>query len=296
MAQNDKNATKTKSDYTQGKRLARAKVKRPETEEERKKKEADRKKTIRNVAVSIFAVILVLSMMIPSLASIVAGARQARNSKATQEVTSEQIDEMYSSSVEELEAALAENPKDLETLNSLGNQYMSWGYMLGAYVSDETSAERSVEMLTKAKDYYDQYLAIEASPDVSVDRALCLLYTGDTEGAQTSLEAVVKDTPDCASAWANLGLIYETTNPDAAAMAYQRALDVDPEDTYQVASFAQSRLDALNEAANAEAATDGEAITVDVSDEGGEAAESTEGAESAAETSGSQTEASGKSN
>ena len=52
-----------KKTTTQPKRLARAKVRRPETPEEIAKTKADRKKAIRNVASSAFAVLLVLSMM-----------------------------------------------------------------------------------------------------------------------------------------------------------------------------------------------------------------------------------------
>lgn len=268
-----------KKTNTQPKRLARAKVRRPETPEEVAKTKADRKKAIRNVAISAFAVLLVLSMMVPSLASIVSGARnakavsEAQDAITTGQVTAEQIDAMYGSGVDELEKTLSESPNDLDTLMQLGNQYLNWGYAAGAYVADDGAAEHSAELFAKAQEYFDRYLAIEDNADVKVNRALCDLYSGNITAAQEGLEAIVADDPECASAWANLGMIYEMTNPDAAALAYERAIAADPDDATGAKSYAQARLDALNgvteeteatdEAAESEEATDAEAETTD---------------------------------
>lgn len=268
----------------QPKRLARAKVRRPETPEEVEKRKSDRKKTIRNVAVSAFAILLVLSMMIPSLASIVSGARnakavsEAQNAITSGEVTSEQIDAIYGAGIEELEQTLNDSPNDLDTLLQLGNQYLSWGYAAGAYISDDSAAEHSAELFTKAQEYFDRYLAIEDDADVKVNRALCDLYAGDITAAQEALEAIVAEDAECASAWANLGMIYELTNPDAAALAYERAIAADPDDEGGAKSYAQSRLDALNgveeesettdESAEAEVTADAEAeVTADAETE-----------------------------
>ena len=68
-------------------------------------------------------------------------------------------------------------------------------------------------------------------------------------------------------------MIYERTNPDAAALAYERAIAADPDDEGGAKSYAQSRLDALNgveeeseatdESADAEATADAETETTD---------------------------------
>lgn len=229
------------------KRLARAKIKRPETPEEVQKRKSDRNKTIRNIAVSVFAVLLVLSMMVPSLAAIVTNARQAKAVSQGQEVTSETIDAVYQASAEEAEAALAENPEDKELILDAANSYFGWGYAVGAYATDESAAAHSQELLGKAQGLYDQYLTQEDSSDVAVNRALCLLYSGDTTSAQEALEAIVEKDPDSASAWANLGMIYEMTNPDEAAAAYERAVAADPDDEAGAKSFAQGRLDSLSQ-------------------------------------------------
>ena len=276
MAKEEQNKT------TQPKRLARAKIRRPETPEEVEKRKADRKKTVRNIAVSVFAVILVLSMMVPSLAAIVMNARQAKAVSQAQsgEVTSETIDAAYQTQAEEAEAALAASPDDAEAMLNAANNYFGWGYAVGAYATDENAATHSVELLGKARDLYDQYLAKEDSSDAAVNRALCLLYMGDVTGAQESLEAIVEKDAECASAWANLAMIYETTDPEAATAAYEKAIAADPDDAAGAKSFAQSRLDAMEaveEASSAEATPEAEADAEGTTAEGAEDAQAAEG-------------------
>ncbi|MBR1828708.1 MAG: tetratricopeptide repeat protein [Atopobiaceae bacterium] len=251
----DKEEQKT----TQPKRLARAKIKRPETPEEVAKRKEDRKKTLRNIAVSAFAVILVLSMMVPSLAAIVSGARQAKAVSQAQsgEVTSETIDAVYQAQAEEDEAALAASPNDKDAILAVANDYFGWGYAVGAYATDENAVAHSAELLDKAQGLYDQYLAQEESSDAEVNRALCMLYKGDATGAQEALESVVEKDANCASAWANLGMIYEMSDPDKATAAYESAIAADPDDEAGAKTFAQGRLDAI--AAAADASTEGEA-------------------------------------
>ena len=242
----------------QPKRLARAKIRRPETPEEVAKRKEDRKKTVRNIAVSAFAVILVLSMMVPSLAAIVSNARQAKVvSQAQQsEITSETIDAVYQQQAEEADAALAASPDDKDAILSAANINFNWGYSVGAYATDEGAASHSTELLDKAQGLYDQYLALEESSDAEVNRALCMLYKGDVTSAQEALESVVDKDAECAGAWANLGMIYEMTNPDAAASAYEHAIAADPDDAAGAKTFAQGRLDALT--APAETSAEGE--------------------------------------
>ena len=267
MAKNKNEETNQDQDFKasgQHKRLANAKVSRPEDEKEepkKKKSKKERKETARNVAITVFAVLLVLSMMVPSLATIVSNARNAQSASQTNAITGEQIDEMYQSNVSELEAALEKDPKDLESLRELGNTYMTWAYATMYYFPDETSDQRASDYFNKSRDAFDRYLAIEDSSDVKVERALCDLYSGNVETAQETIEGVVEEDPNCANGWLNLGMIYESTNPDAAAMAYERAIAADPDDEAQVKSMAQERLDALNSTSTTEATTDATAET-----------------------------------
>ena len=86
---------------------------------------------------------------------------------------------------------------------------------------------------------------------MAVNRALAQLYMGDVTAAQASLEGVVASYPQNAEAWANLGMIYELTNPDGAAVAYERAIAADPDDETGAKSYAEGRLEAIEEAAAA---------------------------------------------
>lgn len=277
MAQDTQN---TQSN-TQPKRLARAKVRRPEVEAAKTK--ADRKKTIRNIAVTSFAVLLILSMMVPYLATIVSSLRnataasQAQNVLNSDNITSDQVDAMYSAGVDELEKTLAQSPNDLETIKNLGNQYMSWAYMMSSYATDEAAPERAAELFTKAQETFDRYLAIESDNDIKVNRAMCDLYRGNIAEAQQALEAVVGEDAECASAWANLGMIYELTNPDAAALAYERAIAADPDDALGAKSYAESRLEALKNASEEATVTEDSEATTD--DAAATDAEAPEGAE-----------------
>jgi len=268
---------------TQGKRLARAKIKRTTPEQDAAKTKEDRKKTMRNIAISAFAVILVLSMMIPSFAAIVSGARAANSNSEPVTITAEQIDESYAETVAELEASLENDPQNAETLASLGSQYMAWGYMLAAYVTDGSGATASPEKLQTALDYYDQSLAVEDNVEVRIDRANCLQLTGDLDGAIAEMRAIVAADPSRADAWAYLGSMLESSDTAAAIEAYNNAVAADPDGAYDMTEFATSRLATLtgegDDAAAAEgdqaaaegeqAATDAEATeTTDTTDEG----------------------------
>ena len=225
MAQEEKRPSST-----QPKRLARAKIKRSETpltEEERK---AERKKKLRNIVVGAFAVILALGMMVPSLTYIVGGMRQSKaNSEARElanalsegeEVSSEQVDALYAEAASSYEATLESQPDDTEALQQLGNLYLTWGSAVNYYATDEGASDHAAELYAKAQGVYDRYLAIEDSSDVRVNRALCSLYSGQISDAQTQLEAIVADDPECSSAWANLGMVYDWFDPEAALAAY----------------------------------------------------------------------------
>lgn len=265
MAQEEKRPSST-----QPKRLARAKIKRPETpltEEERK---AERKKKLRNIVVAAFAVILAIGMMVPSLTYIVGGMRQSKaNSEARElanalsegeEVSSEQVDALYAEAASSYEATLESQPDDTEALQQLGNLYLTWGSAVNYYATDEGASDHAAELYAKAQGVYDRYLAIEDSSDVRVNRALCSLYSGQISDAQTQLEAIVADDPECSSAWANLGMVYDWFDPEAALAAYQQAVSTDPDGQYSSTAYAQSRIEALTatdeEAAEGEEAAD----------------------------------------
>lgn len=287
------------------KRLARAKIKPSdegiksskgrtapaEQEMTKTQQKKARQQKIMAVAVGIFAVIMALSMMLPSLSYIFgnseeqqaaqqaqeeaeAAAKEAEEAESAEEEAEEltgmdAVDKAYKAVIDPLEEKLKDNPEDLATLLHLGKDYMAWGYDAGSYATDEAGYEHLNELFVKAMDYYDRYLEINDSPAVKSDRAMCQLYTGDLEGAVSALEQVAKD-ENYGPAWADLGMIREIYQSDAdgAKEAYQAAIDADPDDEYGSKSYANRRLaamvasqnngeleDAATEAAEGEAAT-----------------------------------------
>jgi len=284
---------------TAKKRLARAKIKPTENgiksskgrqvqEEEQlsKRQQAkERKKKITAVAIGVFAVIMALSMMLPSLTYIfgnndqpVQEEQEADQDAQTETEDSEEtetltgvdlVDSNYAAVVDPLEAKLAENPKDLATLLSLGNNYMSWASEASAYAADDAGTAHVNELYQQAIDYFDQYLKLNDSAVVKANRAMCLFYSGDADAALKALQKLTKEAPDYGPAWANIGLIREYQGDlDAAKEAYQKAIEADPNDEYGAKSYANRRLAAMA-AQNGEGLTDETAESANGSGAGG---------------------------
>lgn len=285
------------------KRLARAKIKptdegiksakgrkveTPQVTKTQQKK--DFQKKITAIAIGIFAVIMALSMTLPSLSYIFgnsdeqqaaqqaqeeaeAAAKEEEEATAEEEEEEEQptgvdaVDAAYKAVIDPLEAKLKENPKDLATLLHLGKDYMAWGYEAGSYGSADDGYKHMNELFEKATDYFDQYLALNDSASVKCDRAMCQLYTGDLNGALEALGKVAED-ENYGPAWANIGMIRELyqSDSDGAKEAYQKAIEADPDDEYGSKSYANRRLAAMVASKN-----NGE-----IEDAATEAAESTE--------------------
>ena len=282
----------------QSKRLARAKVKPAETKAKGKpadgkagkkaakrsaaQAKADRKKRFTTIIIVVFAIIMALSMMLPSLSSIFTSTDSTSSTSEEQDAstsdtsssdssssttsTMDSIDQQYESTVSSLEKELEDDPENLATLLNLGNDYMSWGYTASQYASTDDENAHVDELLDKAISYYDQYLELNDSDVVKVDRALCTYYKGDVDEAQAELEQITTDSPDCAIAWANLGMVYESNGADySAKKAYEKAEETDPDDEYGAKSYAEERLDALQSEANSTTTT---STTSDSSSEG----------------------------
>lgn len=272
---------------TAKKRLARAKIKptengiksskgrKVEEEEQLSKRQQakERRKKITGIAIGVFAVIMALSMMLPSLTYIFgnnSGQTEQQEQEAQQQEEQAQsedgeetetltgidlVDSNYAAVVDPLEAKLAENPKDLATLLSLGNNYMSWASEASGYAADDAASAHVNELYQQAIDYFDQYLKLNDSAVVKANRAMCLLYSGDADAALAALQKLTEEAPDYGPAWANIGLIREYQgDQEAAKEAYQKAIDADPNDEYGAKSYANRRLAAM-------AAQTGEGLT-----------------------------------
>ena len=276
---------------TQNKRLARAKIKssdngiksskgRAGVEERAKEMEAAeekkaRKNKITAIAIGAFAVIMALSMMLPSLTYIFGNNNQqveqetakeaepaeSEDTQAEEEATEqtatgiEAVDANYKAVVDPLEAKLKKKPDDLATILNLGNDYMAWASEASVYATDDESATHVNDLFNQAIKYFDQYLELNDSSVVKTSRAMCYYSTGDTDTALSELEALTESAPDYGPAWADIGVIYESQgDQEAAKEAYNKAIEADPDNEYGANSFANRRLAAM-------AASQGEGLT-----------------------------------
>lgn len=239
----------------------------------RERREA-RKRRVTAIVVGAFAVLMALSMMLPSLAAIFSPASSSKAADASQSQASsdsssqdqssgdsttdsaatgiDAVNARYQKDVDELKARLDSDPKGLATLLNLGNDYMSWAYASSSYATSDDQKAQVAELWKSAISYYDQYLEQKDSNAVRVNRALCQLYSGDADAARAALEELTAAQPDYGPAWANLGMVYEAAGEsDSAREAYQKAEEKDANDEYGAKSYAQRRLSAMDAAAKA---------------------------------------------
>ena len=222
------------------------------------------------VALTVFAVLMALSMMLPSIAAIIGTSSSQDSSSQSQSADSgssadssdgttdavTQADEKYQPLVDALETKLSSDSQNLATLLNLGKDYMAWGVTVRYSGSTDASTSHANELLEKAISYYDQYLALKDSGAVRVDRALCQYYEEETSEATAALEQLTQDMPDYGPAWANLGMLYESAgNSDQAREAYQKAQEADADDEYGAKTYATQRISAMDSAASSSAGT-----------------------------------------
>ena len=212
----------------------------------------------------LFAVLMALSLMLPSLSSIFSSSSSSSTSSeqttssddpsSSDDSSSEssetdyvaKADEKYGAQVTALEEKYASDPVNLATLLNLGKNYMTWGTYVRYFGSTDADTSHANELLSNAVKYYDEYLAIKDSDAVRVDKALCAYYQEDGTSALQQLKELTESAPDYGPAWANLGLLYEASgDEDSAKAAYAKAQETDPNDEYGAKSYATQRLASL---------------------------------------------------
>lgn len=287
-AADDASAAPAKLTSKQAKKAAKKAAKAAEKAEAEKAAEVEDDRTSVPVArrsavlvgVIFVSVIMVGSCLLPSLSAIISGIQNAQESSTTEAATSEDastesstdeaeteaettnsymdsLDETYQPKVEALEAKLEENAEDKATLINLANTYLKWADTGRNYASSDADTEHVNELLTKAEGYYDSYLKLDNASAARVSRALCQYYLGETDAAIKALKEVAADDESYAPAWTNLGMIYEDTgDTDAAKEAYKKAIEVDPNDTYGLQSYASSQLSSIESEEEAAATTE----------------------------------------
>lgn len=113
----------------------------------------------------------------------------------------------------QLEAAIARNPKDLESLIHLGNAYFD------------------THQPQKAVDTYAKALALDpANVGVVTDQGVMFRELGDFKKALANFERAQKLVPDHPQSLINIGVVYsvDLQEPAKARKAYQRVLEKHP--------------------------------------------------------------------
>ena len=221
--------------------------KRAAKKRERKPGELSR---FQKVVIVLFIIVFALSTLAGALASVFQGQQSQTAEQSQEDVTIESLDEDYQPVISDLEAKVAENAEDTASLLALGRYYFSWGASVAQLAQIDSETSHANELLGKAVEYYDKYLELEDSNEVRVDRALCLYYQEDVSGAVSALEELTQGGgADYAPAWSTLGSLYATRGDyDDAKAAYQRAIELDPDDEQGVKSSAESALESIEKA------------------------------------------------
>lgn len=221
---------------------------------------AQRSKAIR-IVILILAVVMALSMLLPSLSSIVSVLFDSSSSTTTtttsddssddeeEETSVATIDALYEDEEAELLASLEEDSTNLAVLLNLGNLYLEWAQTASDYAESDEDTEHIYELYTSAVTYYDQYLSLYDSNFVVVQRALALFERGDT---QTAIDALLAHMEDAGASYpplyVTLGNFYEELGEtDLAISYYEQAVELDPDDEYGSLTEAEERLEELTE-------------------------------------------------
>lgn len=221
------------------------------------------------IVIIIFAVILVLSLCLPFFSSCSATPSttqddSAQSDSSTEASTVAEIQAQYASLIESLEGKLADDPDNLTHLASLGNNYMDEGVDMKSASDAADNEETIAEVFSKAVGYYDDYLEAAAAGDadadsvsaVTVDRAVCLFYSGEEDQAIADLSSFLEETDDYVMGWYNLGAFYsQQGDNDQAKEAFNKVIELDPDNESGIVSYAQLQLaiiEASEEAAEEE--------------------------------------------
>lgn len=211
--------------------------------------------------VLIVALIVVAALAVAVVSGVFSPAAQSGDQSGQEQATSadgsetstdgsamESIDAQYGTAAQQLASQYEADPTNPSALLNLANGYFDWGVAAMNHAASDEDSAHARELLARAVEYYDTYLADNpGAKSATVDRAICVFYAGDTDQAIEALEALISDDPSFAPAWANLGMFYEYQgSTEKAADAYRRAIEASAEDdAYNVGSYAQERLDAL---------------------------------------------------
>jgi len=222
------------------------------------------------ILIIALAVIMALTMMLPSLSALFSGNS---SSDASTEATSttddtasddstetvdltdvDSIDEYFGEKTAELEDELADDSDNLVTLLGLAEGYQNWGAYIKQYGATDEDTLHAYDLFKTAIGYYDQYLELNESSAARLYRAQCVYASDETDQAISDLEELTASDESYAPAWYYLGMYYYYDgNNSKATKAFKQAVEADADGEYGVASAAQEMIDAIKEAQTSDA-------------------------------------------
>lgn len=198
------------------------------------------------VLIVFFAVLMALSLMIPSISAIFSDSSSQQT--ITIDDIRDSINNQFTATVDTLQTQLDADPENPDLIKQLGTAYMQWAANLQYYAMTDEQTLDVYDKAKKAKEYYDSYLEDNDDADIADAAAMCVYYYGETSNAIKALEEVVEKYPDHAGSYANLGMLYEVQGETEKAIEnYNLAIEKDPDDEASAKSYAESRLSALTE-------------------------------------------------
>jgi tetratricopeptide (TPR) repeat protein len=196
--------------------------------------------TMKKVTTTIICAILVMALMLPVAGLAYSCSNQdavANNPGVTVpggstgdnvDAGNTTLEAMYAQTIKKYEDAILVDPNNYNNYELLGNMAMDWGINVQEGLMSPAPYTQK-ELFEKAIAAYTKRLALQPSPDVTVDRAIATFYNGDTVAAIALLEPYVVENAYFAPAWAWLGRFYEDNKQnDKARTAYEKALTCNP--------------------------------------------------------------------
>lgn len=209
-----------------------------------------RKRTGKEIAVIVIAIIMVVSILLPSFAVFLGNKQNATPTSFSSTV------DIYTPQIETLQKKLEENPTSATDALALANEQYNYGRYAMVYAQTDEEKTQANQIMQTAADDFTHYLDLAGElvtfdeKNAVVTRALCNLYLDNATNAIRQLKDLLKET-NFAPAWQGLGMIYESQgDTNKAIEAYQNALDAPQEAQQDVTSYCEQRLKALK-AANA---------------------------------------------
>ncbi len=206
--------------------------------------------------VLIFVAVAMVGYLVPTLFGLFGTSGSGGGDSNTAADASAQIAQQYTMRVASNDAILRSDPTSYTALVDQGNAYFDWADAVGRAAQDnQLLLGADQPMWLAARQFYERANEIKGdNPNVGVDLAIAYFRSGETTMAIAMAEGVQKLAPTFTQAPYHLGVFYGASGDSAKAIvAFERALELDPDGQIIDTSYVQQQLQALRQAARASA-------------------------------------------